>query len=76
MFEKLLRPDEIALQLRLSKSFVYKLIRTGEITSVRLGRSVRVLPSDLEAFITENRIGNEVTSRPKSDSLTPGIVVE
>ena len=60
MFEKLLTPIEVARQLGVSRSFAYKLIKTGEIVSVRLGRSVRVLPKDLETYIAQNRSGNQL----------------
>jgi excisionase family DNA binding protein len=48
---RLLRLDEVAERLSVSKSFAWKLTATGESRSVRLGRAVRVRPADLEAFI-------------------------
>lgn len=54
MFTKLLKSDEIAELLGVSKSFAYKLIRLGTIPSIRMGRSVRVRQEDLDIFVTSN----------------------
>lgn len=51
MIEKLLRPEEVSDILRLSKSQTYSLIRSGELTSVRIRHSVRVRREDLENYI-------------------------
>ena len=48
---KLLTAGEVAEILSVSKSFAYQLMRTGEIPTVRLGRSVRVRPKDLDRYI-------------------------
>ncbi len=54
MAVKLLKADEVASILDVSKSFVYQLIRTGQLRAVRIGTAVRVRPEDLEAFVQEN----------------------
>ena len=51
---RLLTAPEVAMTLSVSRSFAYALIQTGQIPSVRLGRSVRVRPQDLEKFIESN----------------------
>ena len=51
MNEKLLRGEEVADQLRISKAFAYRLMANGAIQVVRIGRSVRVRPEELEEFI-------------------------
>ena len=56
---KLLNATEVAQILNVSKSFAYQLIRKGQIATVRLGRSVRVRPEDLVAFIEVNMIDDE-----------------
>lgn len=40
-----------------SKPFVYRLIETGQLPAVRVGRSVRVLHDDLVAFLEAHRVG-------------------
>ena len=44
--------QEVAERLQISESMAYTLTKRGEIPSVRLGRSVRVRPEDLQAFIS------------------------
>ncbi len=51
MTRRLLKGEDVADILQVSKSFAYQLIRCGDIPSVRLGRAVRVRPEDLDAFV-------------------------
>ncbi len=50
---RLLRVDDIADRLAISRSMAWKLVSSGEMRSVRIGRAVRVRPSDLESYITD-----------------------
>lgn len=43
-------PEEVAKILKISKGTVYELIKRGELPSYRVGRKVRISPSDLEAY--------------------------
>jgi putative molybdopterin biosynthesis protein len=52
---RLLKPQEVAGLLNVSRSFAYLLLQTGEIPVVRLGKSRRVKPQDLEEYIERNR---------------------
>jgi excisionase family DNA binding protein len=49
--KRLLKATEVAELLGISKSFVYNLMKRGEIPTVRLGTALRVKQSDLEEFI-------------------------
>jgi excisionase family DNA binding protein len=42
-----------------SKSFTYRLIETGQLPAVRVGRSVRVLHTDLVKFLEAHRVGGD-----------------
>ncbi|MBD0734089.1 helix-turn-helix domain-containing protein [Streptomyces sp. CBMA29] len=53
-------PVEVAQMLRVSRMTVYRLIDTGELEAVRVGRLLRVPASALETFY----------SRPTAVSLT------
>jgi excisionase family DNA binding protein len=55
---KLLRPNEVAGLLNVSRSYAYLLIQTGAIPVVRIGKSCRVKPQDLQAFI-DNHTHNQ-----------------
>ena len=49
--EYLMSPDEVRQHLGLSRTFVYRLLATGAIPCVRIGRLRKVRRSDLEQFI-------------------------
>jgi excisionase family DNA binding protein len=48
---RLLRLDEVAEQLSISKSMAWKLVTYGQLRSVRIGRAVRVRPADLDEYV-------------------------
>ena len=48
---QLLRVAEVAARLTLSRSKTYELITSGELRALRVGRSRRVLASELERFV-------------------------
>jgi len=51
---QLMKAEEVAKFLNVSRSFVYRLIQKGVIPSVCLGKARRVRPHDLEDFIEQN----------------------
>jgi excisionase family DNA binding protein len=53
--EAYITPTEIARHLRLSKMTVYRLLHTGQIKSVRVGRSIRVLRTAFDAYLAGQR---------------------
>jgi excisionase family DNA binding protein len=50
---RLLRIEDVADRLTVSRSMAWKLVAGGELRSVRIGRSVRVRPADLEAYLAD-----------------------
>ncbi len=50
---RLLRIEDIADRLAVSRSMAWKLIAHGQLRSLRIGRAVRVRQADLEAYITD-----------------------
>lgn len=50
----LLRGVDVARILNISPAMAYRLIQTGELPAVQIGRSVRVRPEDLSAYIMEH----------------------
>jgi excisionase family DNA binding protein len=51
---RLLRLDEVAKRLSISKSMAWKLVAYGQIRSVRIGRAVRVRPADVEEYLARS----------------------
>lgn len=52
--QKLLYARDVAKILNISKSFAYKLMSTNDISTVKIGKSVRVRISDLNIFVENN----------------------
>ena len=55
----LLKGDQVARILNISRSYAFLLMRRGDIPTIKLGRSVRVKLSDLEHFINSNSVIRE-----------------
>ena len=51
---RLLTEPDVARILNISKGTAYKLIQLKQIPSIRINRSVRVKPEDLDEFISQN----------------------
>jgi excisionase family DNA binding protein len=51
----LYRPAEAAQSLGLSRTRVYQLMQAGELASVKVGSSRRILATDLDAFVRRLR---------------------
>lgn len=54
-----LKVPEVAEFLRIGRSRAYELVGSGEIPSVRIGRSVRVSRRKLERWLEGQRYGAE-----------------
>ena len=48
----LLTVAEVAERLRVSTMTVYRLIQRGELAALRIGRSYRIEPSALDAYLS------------------------
>jgi len=57
----LLRPEEAARALALSRARLYQLMATGELASVKIGASRRVPLVDLQGYVQRLRVGGEAT---------------
>src|SRR3712207_4066788 len=51
----LLSIPELCQELGMGKSWIYRRLRSGEIPSVRLGRSIKVKREDLEEYLESRR---------------------
>ena len=51
----LLSISELCQELGMGKSWIYRRLRSGEIPSVKLGRSIKVKRADLEEYLEKHR---------------------
>ena len=51
----LLSIPELCQELGMGKSWVYRRLRSGEIPSVKLGRSIKVKLADVEEYLEKHR---------------------
>lgn len=49
--DQLLTLRQVAGRLQVSMSTIHRRIKAGELPTVRIGRSLRVRPEDLDAYI-------------------------
>jgi excisionase family DNA binding protein len=50
-----LTTEEVLAYLKVTPRTIYRLIRTGELPAIRIGRQWRFRRSDLEAFVDRQR---------------------
>ena len=50
---RFLTPREVADQLRVSSMTVYRLIKSGELRAVRVGKAYRILEEDVDAYLAD-----------------------
>ena len=51
---KFLTVAEVAAMMRVSKMTVYRLVHSGELPAVRVGRSFRVLEKDVDEYLRKS----------------------
>ena len=54
-FKTLLKADDVAERLNISRSLAYRLMQHGEINTIKINSLVRVSEVDLNRFIQKNR---------------------
>lgn len=52
--DRLLKAGDVADRLNISKTKAYQLLQRGEIPCIRMNRTTRVRPEDLETYILQN----------------------
>lgn len=59
MPEKYLSLEEVADQLGVTYQLIYKLVRTGELPAIRLGKLYRVSQDDLDEYLGSRKVKPE-----------------
>ncbi len=54
-FPEVMTPEQAAAYLQLNRETLYRFIREGRIPASKIGRHWRLLKSDLNRFLEENR---------------------
>ena len=52
----LLTVAEVAAAMRVSNMTVYRLIKTGELPAVRVGKNYRIREADVERYLSERSV--------------------
>jgi excisionase family DNA binding protein len=54
-----MRLSEVARRLAISRAGAYRLVRSGELPGIHVGQTWRVLRSDFDAYVAEQRAAAE-----------------
>lgn len=52
----LLTVGEVAQQMRVSKMTVYRLIKSGQLPAIRVGKNYRLRRGDVQNYLTDRRV--------------------
>lgn len=64
MEDAYLTPDEVAVELKLTRYTVYEMIKRKELPAAKIGRTLRILRSDLDVFMQRNKSREEHSPYP------------
>ncbi len=75
--DRLLTVREVAEAMRVSNMTVYRLIKSGELDAIRVGRNFRIRDSDLEAYFDRRSVSALAGGRDRTPGTTrmPGTPV-
>ena len=60
--EPLLTVGEVAGIMRVSNMTIYRLIKSGQLAAIRVGKNYRVRRSDIERYLNDRAVNTEETS--------------
>lgn len=58
MGERLLTVAEVARTMRVSNMTVYRLIKSGQLRAIRVGKNYRIRESEVERYLHERVVGD------------------
>ena len=58
--EPLLTVGEVAQLMRVSNMTVYRLIKSGQLSAIRVGKNYRIRRSDIERYLTDRAVNAPV----------------
>jgi excisionase family DNA binding protein len=54
--DRLLTVGEVAATMRVSNMTVYRLIKSGELPAIRVGKNYRIRESDVDRYLDERQV--------------------
>lgn len=57
--EPLLTVREVAAMMRVSNMTVYRLIKSGQLPAVRVGKNFRIRESDMNKYLEDRAVGGQ-----------------
>ena len=54
--DRLLTVDEVAGTMRVSNMTVYRLIKSGQLAALRVGKNYRIRSSDVDLYLSEQSV--------------------
>jgi excisionase family DNA binding protein len=60
--DRLLTVGEVADAMRVSNMTIYRLIKSGQLAAVRVGKSYRIRESDVNRYLAERSVRTEANS--------------
>ena len=55
--ERLLTVSEVASTMRVSNMTVYRLIKSGQLSAIRVGKNYRIRESEVDRYLRERVVG-------------------
>lgn len=53
---------EVADALRVSSMTVYRLVKTGELPALRVGKNIRIRTADLDAYLSSDDVARDLSN--------------
>jgi excisionase family DNA binding protein len=60
--DRLLTVGEVADAMRVSNMTIYRLIKSGQLAAVRVGKNYRIRESDVNRYLSERSVRTEANS--------------
>jgi excisionase family DNA binding protein len=60
----LLKPGEVTEMLSMGRSRIYEMLNTGELPSIRIGRSIRIPAIALKEWVDTHQSGGDKETTP------------
>lgn len=72
---KSLTPREVADMLKITTNTVYELVKRGELNAYRIGRKMRIEPSDVEEYKRNTSTGSYIEENHNGEEFPKGLVL-